>query len=188
MFSLKLCSSFLSRSYFLKYVTLHWLLQIGFNSMKFSRLIRVICSVLTRPDIQVLGDGQGRSTYVSQKKLGFWICVEGSISHLALLSSLRYPPFSPSLPTLNPWTMWNYQITTVGATRSVVSPLCAQSLLVVIVFICDTLTGWSWTNQLTMYTLVSHKLWTINLFPLEKWFASHSINEYSDVQKTRTFS
>ena len=100
MFSLNLCSSFLSRSYFLKCVTLHWLLQIGFNSMKFTRLIRVICSVLTRPDIQVLGDGQGRSTYVSQKSWDFeFVWKEVSPTLLCCLLCGILPSRPPCLPS-----------------------------------------------------------------------------------------
>ena len=112
--------------------------------------------------------------------------VEGSNlpPHLATFSQL-YPLFSSPRPHC--FTYGIIKIMSVWATRLIVSLLYyVCSLLVVLVFICNTVTGWSQINQLMMYTSVSHKLWIINLFPLEKWFVSHGINEYHDVQKTLT--
>lgn len=138
--------------------------------------------------IQVLGDGQCRGTHASKKSWNFKLYAGGRNlpPHLATCSNSYSLPAHPS--SLHCLTTWNYQnYECLSNQISCESTLCTL-FVVVTVFICNTLTGWSQINRLMMHTLVSHKLWIINMFPLEKWFESYGINEYSDVQKTLIFN
>ena len=93
--------------------------------------------------------------------------MEGSISYCILPPSLTVE--SSLLPTLSiPYHVKLSKLWVSEQPSQLWLYLLHHLYWLLTVFISDTLTGWGQINQVTMYTLVSHKLWITDLFPLEK--------------------